>query len=520
MAKPLFQIPDEVNKNNIGEALQQAVELELATIPTYLYTYYSINRAWSTKIPTSGRSKLTPRQKLVKAIEADLKRGEKNKAESLALKIQIYANKAAAVIMSVVVEEMLHLALVSNVKQAIIGPPLIFGKSPVYTAHLPGHTPEFPINLSKLTKNQLVTFLKIESPKPFTEGGPDTDRKALHYKTIGEFYAIIEECVLNSFPGSYDNDRPQLVPGKNYYGQNNTDTLYYNEAHEPQFTNADDSGDLVHVVDCTSALKAMEEIVEQGEGHEKGDHLDKQGNPILKPKGYWDDKSKINPDDFVGPSKEELSHFDRFLELYCEGYYLDQEFRELLTEKAIKAYDPKGDDYCFFHYFVFDQPANPLTKKRGRRVTYDGNLYLQKVSNLANAMYSYLLLMVESCYYQKGNTQFEVFMFGIHKSMIWLVSGFGNGVRSVEFKASNDKKYNAAMTFENYPFNKKTSPKAQLIALAEDLKDYCAPINKKLPKNKQLADYSWMLGPKYFPALPDVSLNHDVKQKPIMPTIR
>ena len=117
MPKFLFQIPDEVNKNNIGKALQQAVELELATIPTYLYTYYSIQRSWKPS-KSKGTAK-TPRQELVEDIYKDLTKGNKKVAEELARDIQVYANKAAALIMSVVVEEMLHLALSSNVKQAI-----------------------------------------------------------------------------------------------------------------------------------------------------------------------------------------------------------------------------------------------------------------------------------------------------------------------------------------------------------------------------------------------------------------
>lgn len=36
---------EKVTPANLGEALQQAIEIEIATIPTYLFTYYSINRA-------------------------------------------------------------------------------------------------------------------------------------------------------------------------------------------------------------------------------------------------------------------------------------------------------------------------------------------------------------------------------------------------------------------------------------------------------------------------------------------
>ncbi len=63
--------------------LQTAIEIELATIPIYLFTYYSINRN-----ATSGE-----------AID----------------RAQAFANKAGGVIMSVAVEEMLHMSLSSNI---------------------------------------------------------------------------------------------------------------------------------------------------------------------------------------------------------------------------------------------------------------------------------------------------------------------------------------------------------------------------------------------------------------------
>jgi len=44
-------------------------------------------------------------------------------AQQLKLDVLVYANKTAALIMSVVIEEMLHLALACNVKQAIVAPP-------------------------------------------------------------------------------------------------------------------------------------------------------------------------------------------------------------------------------------------------------------------------------------------------------------------------------------------------------------------------------------------------------------
>ncbi|GAB3041791.1 ferritin-like domain-containing protein [Spirosoma pulveris] len=44
MKQQLAPLVDTVTPENRGEALQQAIEIEIATIPVYLYTYYSINR--------------------------------------------------------------------------------------------------------------------------------------------------------------------------------------------------------------------------------------------------------------------------------------------------------------------------------------------------------------------------------------------------------------------------------------------------------------------------------------------
>src|SRR3954464_317084 len=63
--------------------LQTAIEIELATIPIYLFTYYSIVRN-----STSGEG-----------IEP----------------LEVFANKAGGVVMSVAVEEMLHMSLSCNV---------------------------------------------------------------------------------------------------------------------------------------------------------------------------------------------------------------------------------------------------------------------------------------------------------------------------------------------------------------------------------------------------------------------
>jgi hypothetical protein len=397
--------------------------------------------------------------------------------------------------MTVVIEEMLHMSLTSNVKQAIFGPPDLMrnAKALTFPAYLVGHVPEFPINLAKLSLDQLKTFLKIESPNEFTEGGPEKG-EAVEYYTIGALYKEIENCVIANYPGPYQSNRPQLTPGRDFYSQNTINTVFYNRAHEPQFPNADDSGGPVHVVDLDSALKAMNQVVEQGEGHKGGDHLTPEGEPICTDTGgYPIDWNNPNPLDFDDPNKKELAHFDKFLKMYCQGLAYQQKFTNL------------GLD--FESYFVHNFPDNPRTEMFGEHIFYAGHPDLVGVSNLINALYTYLFLMVETCYHQDGNIQYEVFMFGVHKTMIWALSSLCNEISGMQFELGGTT-YSGAPTFEYYDFKPSSSPKDQLADLVNALDKL---YNDDPHKYK---DFSWVLD--YVKDFPDVSLDHQVHTNPLL----
>ena len=207
----LFAVADQVTPANFEEVMQQAIALELATIPTYLSTYYSINRAQDQdalynkiykQLNNTSIDQEVPNEKLAEELKTD---------------VLVYANKAAALIMSVVVEEMLHLSLACNVKQAISSSPdlISIGKTLEFPAELVGHEPEFVINIGKLDLDQLSTFLQIESPDPFTDpaDSPETANEVVKYKTIGRLYNMIIECVQEHYPGPYA-PKPQLLPNE------------------------------------------------------------------------------------------------------------------------------------------------------------------------------------------------------------------------------------------------------------------------------------------------------------------
>jgi hypothetical protein len=417
---------DEVTPDNLGEAIQQAIEIEIATIPIYLYTYYSINR--------------TPDQDTISGslVQQLVGKGMKvPEASALALdlsaEIMVFANKAGALIMSVAIEEMLHMALSSNLKQALAGRPELVGKSPSkWPTCLPGHIPAFDIDRNKLSQDQLMTFLKIESPDPL----PDPNMlKTIQYRTIGEFYDMILDCIdKNDLP--FNTHAPQLIDGKGYYAQNNIDTVYYDKEHNPHFTNRDDSGDLVFIQDKASANQAIGCIVEQGEGAKA---------PGLNPNGTVN-CSHVVPGDFDDKSHKEMSHFAKFEQIYCTYGKLNERFEQLnigITDIA--------------QYFVTNVAKNPMTKD------YPANI--QPVSDLLNAVYTYIFVMVEDCYVQSNNTQWEIFMFGIHKSMIFILNSICGDIMQLSYTAPNGSVYAVAPTFEDYPFGLVSSPKSQLIDL-------------------------------------------------------
>ena len=437
-----FRDDSEVTPENLGEAIQQAIEIEIATIPVYLYTYYSVNR-----VPSQDSISGDIVQTLT---GAGMPLPEANKvALDLSAEIMVYANKVGASIMSVVMEEMLHLALSSNLKQALIGPPLLTGRMPSsYPAVLPGHQPEFPINLAPFSLDQLMTFLKIESPKPLPENVAAL--QAIPYKTIGEFYGMIETCITqNDLP--YDTARPQLTPGNRYYSPNMIDTVYYDKQHKPRYVDADDSGDLVQVVDRASACQAINQIVRQGEGN-------KDATP-LNPDGSVNCGAVIDPD-YDDKDDKELSHFEKFARLYCDYNDLSARF---------KGYGLDGD---IGQYFVVNVPTNPRTAQYPAEgvTAADGKNYppgtLQAVSTLLNAVVTYLVVLTEGCYKKEAgnNTQYEIFMFGIHKSMIFILDALCGEIKAFSYFL-NGTTYTAAPTFENYPFGLMSSPKSQLVAL-------------------------------------------------------
>jgi hypothetical protein len=268
--------------------LQTAIELEHSTIPPYLCALYSIKDGTN----------------------AD----------------------AARVIRSVVMEEMLHMALACNVLNAIGGSPAI--DQPRFVPRYPGYMPHsrdsFLIGLEKFSPASLETFLKIEMPvKP--EAPPQDDK----YDTIGQFYAAIEEALKRLCAGNahFIEDHSRQLTGESYYGG---------------------GGRMIAVTDLDSALEALEQIVDQGEGIQ---HTIFDGDALVHgTAGY--------------------AHYFRFKEIAHGRYYT----------KHDKVDEPPGGGRLDVDWSgVYDMTPNP------RAASHPAGSALRRKADAFNEIYSELL---------------------------------------------------------------------------------------------------------------------------------
>lgn len=428
---------EKVTPENLGEAVQQAIEIEISTIPTYLFTYYSIirtpNQQNMINFLTNALLKIDkePRYTFDQASEIAL---------NLSADIMVFANKTGALIMSVAIEEMLHMALSSNLKQALAGMPILYGRSPAtWPTDLPGHRPALKINTAKLSMKQLETFLNIEKPMKPKVKNKKLLAAYIPYPTIGEFYDMVKDCLDKNPDLKYNTHAPQLVPGKGYYAQNNIDTIYYDREHKPVFTNQDNAGDLICVADKKSALDAINLIVEQGEGQ------------LVKDAPYLDKDDNLNfaallQYDFSPKEGEEPSHFEKFAQIYQMYFALERKYNDYgITDKS------------FSDLFVMDIKSNPAST--------DYPSQIAAVSDLINGVYTYIFVMIEECYRKSGSTQYETFMFGIHKSMIFILNSLCGDIMKLKYKTESGEEYYASPTFENYSFSPLARPKSQLVDL-------------------------------------------------------
>ena len=195
--------------------LRQAAELELSTIPLYLYAAYSI-QTQGTYQWAAGMS-------------------------------------AFRTIRSVVIEEMLHLCLVRNLLTAIGGGDdfRLYDEAvmPTYPSPMLHRVPTLMLQLEPCTTDLMSNvFMPLELPAK-----PAAPAQGEQYSTIGQFYdAIVLGFETLSGPELWQDPRPDLQYNRAYWNQ-------------------DGGGKPLVVTDLPSALGAITTIVEQGEGAAPGD---------------------------------------------------------------------------------------------------------------------------------------------------------------------------------------------------------------------------------------------------------
>jgi CDGSH-type Zn-finger protein len=219
--------------DTLRDHLQWAVELEHATLPPYLTALYSLDRQTN---PDAGPA-----------------------------------------VFSVFIEEMLHLALAANLLNAVGGAPVLDSPRllPGYPRTLPHGDPSTELSLLPFGPRALEMFLRLEKPAP-ANASPEDDR----YETIGQFYRAIEEglrglCAHLGEDAVFSGDPARQLTAV-------------------QFRHG--GGRLFAVTNLATALAALDEILEQGEGTSRG--------------SVWDGFS-----DPFHPERDEVAHYFRFEEL-------------------------------------------------------------------------------------------------------------------------------------------------------------------------------------------------------------
>jgi Ferritin-like len=137
----------------LKESLQAAIELEMSTIPPYLYA------AWSIDLREPPADPANPPDPA----------------------------KVRGTIMDIAKEEMLHMGLACNLLASIGGQPKILQRAPRYPAQLPKDIHKgLPVALAPLTELVLKTFMAIEEPVEHLVDDPDFTPSGS--KLIGQFY--------------------------------------------------------------------------------------------------------------------------------------------------------------------------------------------------------------------------------------------------------------------------------------------------------------------------------------------
>jgi hypothetical protein len=174
-------------------------------------------------------------------------------------------SEAALTFKYVVREEMLHLALAANLLAWVGGVPRFAGPDvmPTFPGPMPHHDPVPPLILHlERASIEVVSdiFLRIEQPE-LRGSRPQTDR----YDTLGQFYDAIADGI-DRLGKEVHAEGPARQVTKSYVGHG--------------------GGTLFAVTDRDSAMVAIDEIVEQGEGSGRTDEEPYGFEGAIEPSHY------------------------------------------------------------------------------------------------------------------------------------------------------------------------------------------------------------------------------------------
>lgn len=350
--------------------LEHAAVVELSTIPLYLYAAYSIK--------TSGYDQWAPGISAFRAIR------------------------------SVVIEEMLHLALARNLLVAVGGgddfklyDPAVVPKYPEPMLH---RVPDLMLQLEPCSRELMRTiFMPLELPEK-TDAPPQPH----YYNTLGQFYDAIKAgfITLADDPGLWADNRPDLQYAATYWNQ-------------------DGGGSPIVVYDQKSALAAIATIVEQGEGAKPGDH-----------------DVPLDPAD-PGLGLTELSHYAKF-------------------HRIAREVDQIGE--------VWPVPVNPTVAEFARECGVDAPI--PKLARFFNAAYSYVLAMIDAIYTTSRTTLEPGRVsprYGLERTFIGSMNGVLYPIASLLVSQRLPNGSHAAPTFEFHQFDPVVPKKDQLAALCDEL---------------------------------------------------
>lgn len=214
----IAQVKSAQKPEDLHDVVQKAIQLEHATIPAYLAAYFTLKQGSNQPV--------------------------------------------AAILRSIVVEEMLHMAIACNLLIALGGRPVIDepGFIPTYPGPLPmGIDDDLIVPIEKCSLELVGNiFMRIEKPEhPIDIKAMLALPAAQQFSTIGQFYDALVERLRHMGPKAFSKGR---------FGEEMVDNTWFPKDQ------------LFPIVDEHSAAAAIRIIVRQGEGT-KASPLDPEDEP-------------------------------------------------------------------------------------------------------------------------------------------------------------------------------------------------------------------------------------------------